>query len=136
MHYQLKTIQSERNLARGSEKEIEGGAVKFEAAALDPCELFSRRSVSGIAQLVATRERDFCQSEAAWQYRLVIVTSCLVSVVLVMVRVQVCHGCVYSGRGMVPAHSPRNTIDQLSGIHGSAGSVDGAAAAGAVVGFA
>jgi hypothetical protein len=51
---QLKTIQSERNLARGSEKEIESGAVKLEAAGVDTGELFSRRSISGIAAVVAS----------------------------------------------------------------------------------
>jgi hypothetical protein len=86
---QLKTIQSERNLARGSKKEIEGGAVKLEAAAVDTGELFSRRSISGIATVVASRRRDFCQSEATWQYRLVVVASRLVGIVLVVVGVQV-----------------------------------------------
>jgi hypothetical protein len=87
--YQLKTLQSERNLARGSEKEIEGGAVKLETAAVDTGELFSRRSISGIATVVASRRRDFCQSEAAWQYRLVVIASCLAGVVLVVVGVHV-----------------------------------------------
>jgi hypothetical protein len=51
---QLKTIQSERNLARGSKKEIEGGAVKLEATAVDTGELLSRRSISGIAAVAAS----------------------------------------------------------------------------------
>jgi len=62
LQYQLKTLQSERNLARGSEKEIEGGAIKLEAAAVDSGELFSRRSISGIAAVVASRGGDFRRS--------------------------------------------------------------------------
>jgi hypothetical protein len=44
--HQLKTIQSERNLARGSKHEIEGGAVNREAAAAGVSQVFSCRSSS------------------------------------------------------------------------------------------
>jgi hypothetical protein len=53
---QLKTIQSERNLARGSKKEIEGGAIKPEAivtpAVVDTDWQHKRGSVSEVAAVV------------------------------------------------------------------------------------
>jgi hypothetical protein len=51
---QLKTIQSERNLARGSKHEIEGGAVNLNTTTMDASEVFSRRSISRITAVVVS----------------------------------------------------------------------------------
>jgi hypothetical protein len=55
---QLKTIQSERNLARGSKKEFEGGAIKpdaiFAAAAVGTDWEYKRGSVSEVAAVVSS----------------------------------------------------------------------------------
>src|SRR6516162_9835806 len=87
---QLKTIQSERNLARGSKHEIESGAVNLEASPAHSNEVFSCRSISRIAAMVVSRRRDFCQIPAAWQYRLASLCPGLAGIVLVLVRESAC----------------------------------------------
>src|SRR5713226_5715565 len=52
LQYQLKTLQSERNLAHGSEQETEGGAIKPSAAGADW--EYERGSVSRVAAVVAS----------------------------------------------------------------------------------
>ena len=51
---QLKTIQSERNLARGSKDEIDGGALKLETAGVDSCEIVAWRSIFEVAAMAVT----------------------------------------------------------------------------------
>src|SRR5262245_9754739 len=133
---QLKTIQSERNLARGSKKEIEGSAVNIAAPGVDSGEVFARRSISEVATVVASRRADFCQSSATWQYRLVGISPCLAGVVLVVFGMHACYRCVCSGCRMVPAHLWRDTVDDVPGIHARHDSMDGSIAASVVVGSA
>jgi hypothetical protein len=122
---QLKTIQSERNLARGSKIKTEGGAIKPGTAAtpnadqVDEC-----GSVAGVAELVASQRRHLRHFEATRQYQLVAMQSRLVGPVLVVVRVQECDGLLHSSRGMVPTYLRRVGAEHLPGLHGSTRPVD------------
>ena len=123
---QLKTIQSERNLARGSKIETEGGAIKSGAGtAPNSRQIYECRSVTGVTELVASQRRHLRHFEATRQYQLVAVQSRLVGTVLVVVGVHERDGLLHAGRGMLPAHRGQVGAEHLPGLHGSTRPVDG-----------
>jgi len=123
---QLKTIQSERNLARGSKIKTEGGAIKSgTTAAPNSHQVYECRSVTGVTELVTSQRWHLRHFEAARQYQLVAMQSRLVGTVLVVVGVQECDGLLHASRGMLPTHCGRVGAEHLSGLHGSACPVDG-----------
>src|SRR5579872_990800 len=117
---QLKTIQSERNLARGSKIETEGGAIKSgTTAAPNSDQVYECRSVTGVTELVASQRRHIRHFEATRQYQLVAMQSRLVGAVLVVVGVQECDGLLHASRGMLPTHRGQFCAEHLPGLHGS-----------------